>query len=724
LNGKPGEKVEWDTRSFTFIQGSPDGWSQSHWQQYKQIKGDGIFIDTTRRKMNFLSEYKIIEELSTHLIYRQGLGVKITGGLQILAGVCDASKITTVEIDELSLKTVPPIDATLEGFKSCTPAGYYRIYRQWDPSVAVTDTTGYGKNPSLSYVGKADSMIKYLKSRKRGNYIAFVTRGSSPKFTQYSSAVLAAFREYGGKEIFTLNSDVKYDKNTSWILLGQRDKDGDGIGEQIVEEFKYIPNPSPNARPSVLPSDLTEILSIKNIRLATPNDSGAIVSELIGPSKSWKYAYKVFKPLENPDTDTTQLLVYGVDNSGFEKLLDSSYGGFIKLDKINADTFKYLRLVTIMQDKSNKTAPQLRLWQVIYEGLPEGTIYLDKKFSFKKPLMLEGDTMSFRAKFKNVTPYPMDSLLVNYEYFKDGNKIKKAERITRPVLGDSSVNLSYDITTLGFRDKYRFSVFANPNFAQTEKSLDNNSLRLSFEVKSDLQNPLLDVTFDGKHIMDGELVSARPNIIITDKDENKERILNDKSLIKVFLKRPESASRDSIPLNSPFLTFIPGNSKDNKAKLEYRPLDLGDGIHELSVQAYDIAGNKAGKNDYKITFEVINKSMVSNFYVYPNPFTTKAKFVFTLTGSEIPSYMKVQIMTPTGKVVKEIKREELGNMHIGNNVTDYAWDGRDEFGDPLANGLYLYRVVVKDKSGKEVDNYKTAGDKFFTKNFGKLYILR
>jgi hypothetical protein len=181
-----------------------------------------------------------------------------------------------------------------------------------------------------------------------------------------------------------------------------------------------------------------------------------------------------------------------------------------------------------MQDKSNKTAPQLRLWQVIYEGLPEGTIYLDKKFSFKKPLMLEGDTMSFRAKFKNVTPYPMDSLLVNYEYFKDGNKIKKAERITRPVLGDSSVNLSYDTTTLGFRDKYRFSVFANPNFAQTEKSLDNNSLRLSFEVKSDLQNPLLDVTFDGKHIMDGELVSARPNIIITDKYENKERLLKER----------------------------------------------------------------------------------------------------------------------------------------------------------------------------------------------------
>ncbi len=37
---------------------------------------------------------------------------------------------------------------------------------------------------------------------------------------------------------------------------------------------------------------------------------------------------------------------------------------------------------------------------------------------------------------------------------------------------------------------------------------------------------------------------------------------------------------------------------------------------------------------------------------------------------------------------------ELGPLHIGSNITDYAWDGTDEFGDQLANGTYLYRVVL------------------------------
>ena len=120
--------------------------------------------------------------------------------------------------------------------------------------------------------------------------------------------------------------------------------------------------------------------------------------------------------------------------------------------------------------------------------------------------------------------------------------------------------------------------------------------------------------------------------------------------------------------------------------------------------------------------------MVSNFYVYPNPFTTKARFVFTLTGSQVPDYMKIQIMTITGKVVKEITKEELGNLTIGDNITDYTWNGTDKWGAQLANGLYLYRVIVKD-NGKELDQYHPANESadagnMFKHNFGKLYILR
>jgi hypothetical protein len=62
------------------------------------------------------------------------------------------------------------------------------------------------------------------------------------------------------------------------------------------------------------------------------------------------------------------------------------------------------------------------------------------------------------------------------------------------------------------------------------------------------------------------------------------------------------------------------------------------------------------------------EQLISN---YPNPFTTSTAFVFTLTGSTVPQNMKIEILTVSGKIVKEITKEQLGPIHIGNNITTY-----------------------------------------------------
>jgi flagellar hook assembly protein FlgD len=108
---------------------------------------------------------------------------------------------------------------------------------------------------------------------------------------------------------------------------------------------------------------------------------------------------------------------------------------------------------------------------------------------------------------------------------------------------------------------------------------------------------------------------------------------------------------------------------------------------------------------------------------YPNPFSTSTKFVFTLTGSEVPDEMIIQIMTVTGKVVREITEDQLGPIHIGRNISQYAWDGRDEFGDQLANGVYLYRVLTQIK-GEDIKHRDSGADTHFKKEFGKMYLMR
>ena len=147
------------------------------------------------------------------------------------------------------------------------------------------------------------------------------------------------------------------------------------------------------------------------------------------------------------------------------------------------------------------------------------------------------------------------------------------------------------------------------------------------------------------------------------------------------------------------------------------PGPLEDGVYTLRIT------NEDSPQPYEISFEVVNESQITNFYPYPNPFSTSVRFVFTLTGSEVPDEIKIQIMTVTGRVVREILQSELGPIRIGNNLTEYAWDGRDEFGDQLANGVYMYRVLVR-KNGQFMEHRPTAGDKGFTKGYGKMYLLR
>ena len=126
---------------------------------------------------------------------------------------------------------------------------------------------------------------------------------------------------------------------------------------------------------------------------------------------------------------------------------------------------------------------------------------------------------------------------------------------------------------------------------------------------------------------------------------------------------------------------------------------------------------------YNINFKVVRESSLSNIYPYPNPFTTSMKFVYTLTGDQVPDYLKIQILTVTGNIVREITKEELGQIKIGNNISDFTWDGTDQYGDQLANGVYLYKVVAKI-NGEDIDHYETDGDKFFQEGIGKIYLMR
>jgi hypothetical protein len=169
--------------------------------------------------------------------------------------------------------------------------------------------------------------------------------------------------------------------------------------------------------------------------------------------------------------------------------------------------------------------------------------------------------------------------------------------------------------------------------------------------------------------------------------------------------------------------FTPAAKPQEEATLTYNTNELPSGEYFLRVKVSDASGNLSSDDGYQIHFKVIREASISNIYPYPNPFSTQMKFVYTLTGSKVPDYMKIQILTVSGKVVREISHYELGSIRIGNNISEFTWNGTDEYGDPLANGVYLYKVTAKI-NGEQLPTMETAGDQFFTNGFGKIYIAR
>ena len=82
-------------------------------------------------------------------------------------------------------------------------------------------------------------------------------------------------------------------------------------------------------------------------------------------------------------------------------------------------------------------------------------------------------------------------------------------------------------------------------------------------------------------------------------------------------------------------------------------------------------------------------------------------------------------MTVSGKIVREVTEAEFGPLQAGTHQSSFCWDGKDEFGDQLANGVYLYRINAKKADGSPFEFFENnAIDGFFKGGFGKMVLMR
>ncbi len=465
-----------------------------------------------------------------------------------------------------------------------------------------------------------------------------------------------------------------------------------------------------------------------DINIQTLRYSGTLASRTIGPAKAWtQLKWRTHATDNFPQNDSSYLRVSGISNTGNSTPLFTTANRDTSIAGINAALYPNLKLEWFNIDTNTHTAPQLDYWRIYYVPVPEAALNPAAYYSFKDTVQV-GQQADFSVTIEELSGQPMDSMLVRYRLIDaNGNSHLLADKKYKKLSGNDTLHASLSFNPGSYPGIDVLFVEANPDNNQPEQYHPNNLGYITFAVNRDELNPFLDVTFDGVHILDKDIVSAKPFIKISLRDENKYLALDDTSLLSLSIRYPDDplTSRRAINFDNSVCKFIPAalNKGKNEAVIEYRPNLTEDGIYELFLNGKDKTGNVSGADDYRISFEVVNKPSITNILNYPNPFSTSTAFLFTLTGSQIPSQLKIQILTVTGKVVKEVTKGELGPLHIGRNITEYKWDGKDQYGQMLGNGVYLYRVVTS-LNGNNVEHRESGADKFFKNGYGKMYIMR
>ncbi len=515
-------------------------------------------------------------------------------------------------------------------------------------------------------------------------------------------------------------------------LLNAGFADIDSFNRMRAFAFVYQKNKNDFTPVWTFTQDKTDMF-VFNVNVKTKPGEGYILSPKFGPVKNWYNMLWAGK--RNDLEDIVNLKIIGIKNDNSLDTLQSinELQTNNDISGINATVYPYLKLYMKVKDSINLSAYQLKYWRLLADALPEGALAPNLKFTFKDTLE-KGEPLNVSIAFKNISDMAYSDSLAVKLIVTDNNNITQTINIPKikKLLAGDTATVNVSIATENLVGKNSFYIDVNPNNNPQEQFLYNNFAYKNFYVKGDVQNPILDITFDGVHILNGDIVSSKPNIRVALKDESKFMALNDTSLLTVQLKMPNGELRQ-FKYGTDTLRFNPANTAtgNNTATVDFNPTLLQDGSYELYVKAKDKSNNAAGPNQYRVLFTVNNKPMITNVFNYPNPFTTSTAFVFTLTGTQVPQNLRIQILTVTGKVVKEITKAELGNLHIGRNITEYKWDGTDTYGQALGNGVYLYRVITS-QDGNALDKLKTTDlsgydvdtDKYFKAGYGKMYLMR
>lgn len=212
----------------------------------------------------------------------------------------------------------------------------------------------------------------------------------------------------------------------------------------------------------------------------------------------------------------------------------------------------------------------------------------------------------------------------------------------------------------------------------------------SFQPDDD--GPEISLFLNDTNFVSGDHTNENPILLAYLRDESginmTGRVGHD---IVAFLNDKQS---DPIRLNS---YYKADRDAYHSGQVVYPFHDLEDGRHRLTLRAWDVNNNPA-----TATIEFIvgsaGRLTLHDLMNYPNPFSTETWFTFNHNQAFSELDVRIDIFDLQGRLVDRITQTVSSP---GFRIEPIRWDGVSNDGRSLANGLYIYRLILETPDGQQ-----------------------
>jgi hypothetical protein len=212
---------------------------------------------------------------------------------------------------------------------------------------------------------------------------------------------------------------------------------------------------------------------------------------------------------------------------------------------------------------------------------------------------------------------------------------------------------------------------------------------------SDNQGPDIDLFLNEEQFVNGGTTNQTPVLMANLFDENGINTVGNgigHDLVAIL----DGDLENPIVLNDYYAANL---DSYQSGKLRFNMSELSIGKHTLTLKVWDVNNNLSQSS---IEFYVQPDQTVALNHVlnYPNPFTTHTEFFFEHNQVCTELDVQIQVMTVSGKLVRSINQMVKTEGFRSQGI---PWDGRDDFGDQLAKGVYIYTIKVRTPDGTIAD---------------------